>query len=102
MRFKAGDMAYIKRPWNIGEDIGRPVTILRMGVWGEKVVMRVGGISHCNLPSGAQQTAWLVDAHGSAFPCFIVDVCLGKLGGEDIHDETLTLAGKPQELEATE
>lgn len=100
MRFKPGEMAYIKRPWNIDEDIGRPVTIVRLGVWREKFTMRNGETSNCCEPNGAEGLAWLVDSHGAGFPCFIADVCLGKLGGDEHSDEMLTIAGKPEGVTA--
>lgn len=98
MRFKRGEIAYITRPWNIDEDIGRPVTIVRAGVWGEVITMRSGDTSNCN--GEVRQTAWLVDAHGADFPCFVADVCLRKLGGDEHSDEMLLLAGKPEGVTA--
>lgn len=104
MRFKPGELAYIVRPWVIDEDIGRPVTIVRLGVFGEQSHMRNGGITYCSGPSGSAMPGWLVDANADTFPCFVADECLRKLGGDEIGDltadEIVQLLGKPQEVTA--
>lgn len=104
MRFNPGEVAYIVRPWTIDEDIGRPVTIIRLGIYGEKRKMRNGGITNCSGPSGMSMPGWLVDANTDKFPCFVADECLRKLGGDEAGDltadEMVQLLGKPQEVTA--
>ena len=90
---KPGVVAYIVRPWMRREDIGRPVTVLRIGVRGQRIAMRGGGISRCEGPG--ESRAWLCDASGGEFPCFIAEECLRRLGGEEVDAEAVN-AGVPQ------
>ena len=90
---KSGDTAFIVRPWIIDRDIGRPVEVIRRGAYGEVVSMRNGGDSRC---VGVGDTrAWLCDARGFGFPCFIADECLRPFRDSAGEDEMLRLVGKP-------
>lgn len=80
MKIEPGVVAYIVRPWMRDEEIGCPVTVLRIAVLGESIVMRSGEISQCAGPG--ESRAWLCDASGPEFPCFIAEECLRRLGGE--------------------
>lgn len=86
MSMKPGTVAYIVRPWQRTEDIGRPVTLVRRGIRGERRRMRNGGMSECN--GSGDRRAWLCDAHGGEFPCFVAEECLRPLGGNstDTHE----------------
>ncbi len=94
MQVKPGIVAYIVRPWMRTEDIGRPVTVLRMGARGEVLTMRNGGFSRCN--GAGLDRGWLCDASGGEFPCFIAEQCLRPLGGERADIDEPANAGVPQ------
>ena len=81
MSMKPGIAAYIVRPWMRQEDIGRPVTVLRIGMRGQSIHMRNGDISKCEGPG--ESRAWLCDASGGKFPCFIAEEFLRRLGKEE-------------------
>lgn len=100
MNCKPGDLAYIVRPWTRDQDIGRPVTVLRRAVAGQVVEMRGGGIAKAEGPG--DHAAWLCEASGAGFPCFIADVCLRPFRDQDGEDETLTWAGKPSDIKTPE
>lgn len=85
MQVKPETLAYIVRPWMRDEDIGRPVTVIRRGFVGQSVTMRNGYLSRC--VGLGESRAWLCDAHGGEFPCFVAEECLRPLGG--IQDENI-------------
>lgn len=80
---KAGELAYIVRPWGRHDDIGRPVTVVRAAVFGECIEMRNGDRSRVD----DHLTAWLCEANGDRFPKFIADICLRRLGGDLTGDD---------------
>ena len=90
---KIGDTAFIVRPWIPDRDIGRPVEVIRRGAYGEVVSMRNGGDSRC--VGVGDTSAWLCDAQGLGFPCFIADECLLPIRDSAGEDESLRLVGKP-------
>lgn len=87
MNCKPGDLAFIRRPWLIDEDIGRVVRVIRLGKTYEKIVMRNGVHSICTNPS--RSVGWLVDSSNERFPCFVADECLRPIRdpGDDAVDE---------------
>lgn len=78
-------MAFIKRPWEIDSDIGRPVTLIRRGSFGEKIRMRSGGFSIFGIPV----KGWLCEGSGELFPRFIADVCLHIIDGDESHEQSI-------------
>lgn len=94
MQVKPGIIAYIARPWQRDDDLGRPVTVLRRGIRGQDVTMRNGGVSRCVGPGDSR--GWLCDAHGGEFPCFIAEECLRPLGGQSADKDETANAGVPQ------
>ncbi len=94
MQVKPGIVAYIVRPWMRADDLGRPVTVLRRGIRGQGVTMRNGEQSRCDGPG--ESRAWLCDAHGGEFPCFIAEECLRPLGGEGADRDEPANVGVPQ------
>lgn len=96
MNCKQGDLAVIKKPWEIKKDLGLVVNVVRIGNRGEVVKMKGEGRSICEHPYGG--VSWLVEAHADGFPCFVADECLRPIRdpGEDATDETLVLLGKPE------
>lgn len=83
---KAGDLAIVIAPYRHQPDIGRPVQVVRAGVYGEQVFTRKGGVSMCVGDGGP---GWLCDAHGQEFPRFIADQYLRPIRGSEGQDETL-------------
>jgi hypothetical protein len=94
MQVKPGIVAYIVRPWMRTEDIGRPVTVLRMGTRGERRMTRNGDFSSCDGPG--HDRGWLCDAAGGKFPCFVAEQCLLPLGGDSADIDEPAIAGVPQ------
>ena len=94
MQVKPGIVAYIVRPWSRSDDLGRPVTVLRLGIRGQSAAMRNGGVSRCEGPG--ESRGWLCDAHGSEFPRFIAEECLRPMGGDSADKEEPANAGVPQ------
>lgn len=93
MNCKPGDLAVIVRPWSREQDIGRPVTVVRMGAPGSTVQMRGGLFSTAVGPLKSQ--SWLCDASGPGFPCFIADECLRPIRDQAGEDESLQWARVP-------
>lgn len=93
MNYRPGAIAVIRRPWQRDQDIGLMVTLVQRGFTGEVRQNRGGGYVHCVGPGDSR--AWLCDASGPEFPCFIAERCLRLIDGGDGEDETLTWAGKP-------
>lgn len=95
MNCKPGDLAVMKRPWLNDEDIGRVVSVIRLGSKGERVTMRNGGFSSFDSP--LKSAAWLVDAHHHEFPCFVADECLRPIRPQpdDAVDEVIQRIGTP-------
>lgn len=95
MNCKPGDLAVIKRPWRKDEDIGRMVSVIRLGAEGEDVRMRNGGFSTCAGP--LKSAGWLVDANHHEFPCFVADECLRPIRpqADDAVDEVTQRLGTP-------
>lgn len=79
-------LAFIKRPWAIDADIGRPVEILRAAHLGETIQCRNGHTSRVVGPGDSK--AWLCDSSSDGFPCFIADYCLIIVDGDESHEES--------------
>ena len=95
---RPGDVAVIVRPWVIDHDIGRPVAIVRKAIPGERGKMRSGG----ETAASGSHVAWLCDAAGPEFPCFIAAACLRPFRDSEGEDEILRIAGKPCDIKTPE
>lgn len=80
--------AFIKRPWAIDTDIGRPVELLRIAAHGEIVQKRGGGESRVIGFGNSSGRVWLCDASANGFPCFIAEECLSIIDGGETPEES--------------